>query len=43
MDKWRSEEVRHRVDVRENMSDRVGAKLFKRFRHGERMSGDSLA
>ena len=40
---WMKEEVRHRVGVREKLSDRVNRKFFKRFRHVERMHGERLA
>ena len=42
MDKWKNENVRRRVNVRENVSDRVDRKVFKRCGHVERMSGGYL-
>ena len=37
MDRWRSHEVRRRVGVRYEMSDRVDWKLLKCFGHVERL------
>ena len=41
--RWRNEEMRRRVDVREQMNDRVDPKALEGFGHVKRMSGGRLS
>ena len=41
--RWSNEKMRRRVDVREQMNDRVDRKALEWFGHVERMSGERLS
>ena len=43
MHRWRNDEVRRRVCVRQKMSHTVDRRVLKRFRQVKRMSGEYLA